>query len=117
VDLLRATAPAAFRCPGVPEDSLRARGAADEAGRRQPPQALQAEGPGGQRRLLPRAGLPRRGGALLPARARQRAARGAAAAGGARRAAAAAGVRRRRAAARHGQAGRAPTTSRRCQAR
>ena len=52
------------------------------------------------------AGLPGRGGAVLPARPRQRAAGGAAAAGGGGRAAPAGRVRRGRAAARHGQAGR-----------
>src|ERR1700739_4338523 len=77
----------------------------DKVAGRRPPQALQAEGPGGQRRLLHRAGLPPRGGALLPARARQRTPRRAAAARGSSGAAAAFRVRRRRAAARHGQAG------------
>ena len=52
------------------------------------------------------AGLPGRGGRVLPARPRQRAAGGAAAAGGGGRAAPARRVRRGRAAARHGQAGR-----------
>ena len=59
VALLGAAAPPAVRRARLPPDPLRARGAADEAGRRQPPQAVQAQGPRSQRRLLHRTGLSR----------------------------------------------------------
>ena len=104
VDLLGAAAPAAVRCPRLRAGHLRAHRPADEAGRRQPPQAVQAEGSRGHRQLLHRAGLPRPGRAVLPARPGQRPAGRDAAGRGAGRADQAVRVRHRGPAGRHGQA-------------
>ena len=81
---LRADAPAAVRRAGLRAAGLRAHLAADEADPRRQAQAVQAQGPGDQRRLLYRGRLPGQGGAVLPARAGQRLARRAAARRGAR---------------------------------
>ena len=104
VDLLGALAPAAVRRARLPSRPVRARRPADEAGRRKPPQAVQAEGPGGQRHLLHRAGFPGPGRAVLPARPGQRAAGRDAAEPGADRADQAFRDGYRGPAGRHGQA-------------
>ena len=75
-----------FDALGFRSGAVRAHRAADEAGGRQPPQAVQAPGPRSHRELLHRARLPGACGPVLPARPGQRPARRDAAAGGAGRA-------------------------------
>ena len=105
VDQLGAAAPAAVRRAGASADHLRAHRPADEADPRRQAEALQAQGPRGERRLLHRRGLPGPGRPVLPARAGQRAAGRAAAGRGARHADPARPVRDGGPAGRPGQAG------------
>ena len=93
-----------FDALGFEPGAVRARRAADEAGRQQPPQAVQAPGPRSDRELLHRAGLPGPRGPVLPARPGQRPARRDAAGRGAGRADQALRMRHRGPAGGHGQA-------------